>query len=176
MAVCVKYFLRFGIKAEPLLSKITAMDNLDLLNNDLQVTPPVYNYLNETARWGKFLAILGFIGCGLMLLLSFFVSTIMMSIPPYNQMTGGLASSMPVVITIIYIALALLFFIPCLYLYRYSVKMKSALSTQSQEEWEASLSNLKSLFKFYGIMCIVILSLYALIFILAMVAGAMSGS
>ena len=49
------------------------MENLDLLNNDLQVTPQAQSYLTESAKWGKFLAIMGFIFCGLMVILAFFV-------------------------------------------------------------------------------------------------------
>ena len=40
------------------------MENLDLLNNDLQVTPLSQNFLSEAAKWGKFLSVMGFIFCG----------------------------------------------------------------------------------------------------------------
>lgn len=151
------------------------MDNLDLLNNDLQVSPASQNFLSEAAKWGKFLAIVGFILCGLLVVLAFFIPTLFMNLPPYNQLSGSLTSGMSAVFTVIYLILAVILFFPCLYLYRFSVKMKLALASVSQENFDLSLQNLKSLLKFYGIFTIVMLSFYALVFIIAMLGVAMKG-
>jgi hypothetical protein len=154
--------------------KTTAMENLDLLNNDLQVSPASQNFLNETAKWGKFLAIVGFIFCGLMVIAAFFLPALLLTMPPYNQIAGA-TTAMASVFTIVYLILAVILFFPCLYLYRFSVKMKLALGSVSQENFETSLQNLKSVFKFYGIFTIVILSFYALIFVVTMLGLAMKG-
>ncbi len=151
------------------------MENLDLLNNDLQVSPASQTFLSEAARWGKFLSIVGFVFCGLMMILAFFIPTLMMNLPPYNQVASAMTSAMSAGLTIVYLLLALLLFFPCLYLYRFSVKMKVALGSISQESFEASLQNLKSLLKFYGIFVIVMLSFYALAFIIGMMGLAMNG-
>jgi hypothetical protein len=52
--------------------------------------------------------------------------------------------------------------------------MKSAAKTVSQDNFEESLMNLKSMFKFYGIFTIIILSFYALAFIVGIIAAAVS--
>jgi hypothetical protein len=150
------------------------MESLDLLSNDLQVTPQAQNYLTESARWGKFLAIMGFILCGFMVIIAFFIPVVLTQLPPYNTMSSDLSSGMKVGMTIVYLILALLFFFPCFYLYKFSVKMQTAAKTVSQDNFEESLMNLKSMFKFYGIFTIIILSFYALAFIVGIVAAAVS--
>ena len=151
------------------------MENLDLLNNDLQVSPASQTFLSEAARWGRFLSIVGFIFCGLIVVMAFFIPTLIMNIPPYNQLASGMTSAMSVGITIGYLLASLLLFFPCLYLYKFSVKMKVALNAINQENFETSLQNLKSLLKFYGILAIILLSFYALVFIIAMLGLAMNG-
>ena len=149
------------------------MENLDLLSSDLEVSPLAQSYLNETARWGKFLSVMGFILCAITIILSFFMPLFIMQLPPYNTMSVEFSSVVKVIITIVYLLLALLFFFPCLYLYKFSVKMQSAVKGLSQENFDESLMNLKSLFKFYGIFTIIILSFYALAFIVGIIAAAM---
>ena len=53
--------------------------------------------------------------------------------------------------------------------------MQLAVKSVSQENLDESLMNLKSMFKFYGILTIVLLSFYALIFILGMLGLALRG-
>ena len=148
---------------------------MDLLNNDLQVSVPAQNFLSECAKWGRFLAIIGFVLCGIMAVLAFFIPTLIMNIPPYNTLASSLSSGVAAGMTIMYILFALLFFFPCLYLYKFSVKMKSSLAETSQENFDESLQNLKSMFKFYGIVTIVMLSIYALIFLVVMIGLAFQG-
>ena len=152
------------------------MENLDLLNNDLQLSPPGLNYLLESAKWGKFLAIMGFILCGIMAILSFVLPAFMSRLPPYNSMPSTFSSGVQSAMTIVYLAAAVLLFFPCLYLYKFSIKMQLAVKSVSQENLDESLMNLKSMFKFYGILTIVLLSFYALIFILGMLGLALRGS
>lgn len=149
------------------------MENLDLLSNDLQVTPQVQSYLTESAKWGKFLSIMGFIGCGLMAILAFLIPFILSQVPESASLPLGFNTGMRMGLTVIYLLLALLLFFPCLYLYRFSVKMQTATKSISQENFDESLMNLKSMFKFYGIFTIVMLSFYALVFIISIIAAAM---
>ncbi|MBA4168554.1 MAG: hypothetical protein H0X41_13595, partial [Chitinophagaceae bacterium] len=44
---------------------------------DLHVDQQSITYLSESARWARFIAIIGFIFCGLMALAAFFIGTIM---------------------------------------------------------------------------------------------------
>ncbi len=149
------------------------MENLDLLNNDLQVTPQGLSYLSESARWGKFLAIMGFIFCGLMVIIAFFIPAVFTQLPQYNTMPSSFSAGMKIGMTVVYLLLALVMFFPCFYLYKFSVKMQSSVKSISQENFDESLMNLKSMFKFYGVFTIIMLSFYTLIIIGTILTAAM---
>jgi hypothetical protein len=125
-------------------------------------------YLGEAAKWGKFLAIVGFIMCGLLAVFSFFAGSI------FSAMGNLQGTSMPqatgIMLTVIYLAIAILYFFPCLYLFRFASKMKAALSEANQDSLQSSFLNLKSLFKFMGILTIIVLGFYA-IALIAMAIG-----
>ena len=129
---------------------------------DLQLDRQAINYLNEAAKWGKFLSIMGFIFCGLLVIFAFFAGTIMAT--SFSQLGATFGPGFGTILTIIYLAIALLYFFPCLYLFRFSVKMQQALRSNDQLSLTESFKNLKSNFKFLGILTICILSFYVLAF------------
>jgi Family of unknown function (DUF5362) len=145
------------------------MENNDSSLFELQIDQPVTSYLSETAKWGKFLAIIGFIGCGLFLLVGIFAGSFMASL---NSLEGvGMSSS---IMMALYIGLALLYFFPCLYLFNFATKMQKAIRSNDQIQLTESFKNLKSCYKFMGILMIIILALYGLIFIGGIIIAAMS--
>ena len=130
----------------------------------LTLTNAAKGYLNETAKWCKFLAILGFIGVGFLLLGSFFIGT------AYNSMP--VAATMPfdlgVVITIVYIISLLIYIFPLYYLYQFSTQMKMAILKKEDAVLAKSFEMLKSHFKFIGVFTIILLSFYLLALILSL--------
>ncbi|HYE55102.1 MAG TPA: DUF5362 family protein, partial [Chitinophagaceae bacterium] len=139
---------------------------------ELQVDASSMNYLSETAKWGKFLSIVGFIGCALLVILGLYIATATGG----SDALGGLYSmGLGLGLAIVYIVLALLYFFPCLYLFRFSNAMQVALRSNDQNNLVAAFSNLKSCFKFVGILTIVILAFYALGIIFAVIGASMSG-
>lgn len=148
------------------------MQKEDLLSNELTVTHISRGFLAETAKWAKFLAILGFIMCGFMAIISFFLPFLMSFVPADEMFSMGvLGKGLGMFLTVIYLGLALLLFMPCLYLYRFSTKMKIALMQSDTEVLDAAFSNIKSFFKFYGIMTIITLSFYILLFVISIVGA-----
>lgn len=135
---------------------------------ELQVDQQVTGYLTETAKWGKFLAIIGFIGCGLLLIVGIFAGSVFSSLSAIEGI--GMSS---VFLTIIYVCIALLYFFPCMYLYNFATKMQRALKANDQLQLSDSFKNLKSCYKFMGILMIVILVIYALAFIGGIIIAAM---
>ncbi len=141
----------------------------DLLTTDLQITPATQGYLLTAAKWGKFLAIVGFIICGLVTMMAFFMGPLLST---YTRLRSYSYTYMdPMVITALYIFLAIIFFFPCLYLYRFSGKMQDALDNNNQENLDAAFLNLRAIFKFYGVVTIVVLSFYLLMFIISIITG-----
>lgn len=144
---------------------------------NLELNEQAVAALRESAKWSYFLSILGFIGIGFMLLAAIFMGSIMAAVPndPYGQ--GGPFGMMKGFISILYVIIALLYFFPILYLYRYASGMKQGLLLSDSDTVSNALVNLKSHHKFLGITAIVIISLYILIIIGAIVAGiAFAGS
>ncbi|RXJ51396.1 DUF5362 family protein [Gelidibacter gilvus] len=138
---------------------------------ELNLPPVILGFLKETSTWTYFLSILGFIGIGLMILGGLFFSLAMNLIPGGNPYAGlGVDMSY---FGMFYVVIALFYFFPVLYLFNFSRKMKSALNSNNNDELTSAFSNLKSHYKFIGIFTIVIISLYVLIFVFAMIAGAM---
>lgn len=142
------------------------MEQQDLLSNELSINEGSQANLLAAAKWGKFLAIVGFIFCGLMIIgaLGIYISgNSGNSALRYYSHTEYLAA--------VYFVLGILLFFPCLYLNRFSVKMQQALRLQNQESMDKAFVNLKAMFKFYGILTIVILGFYALVLIFGIGTG-----
>jgi hypothetical protein len=143
------------------------MEEKDLLNTSLVIDDAASYHLLETAIWGKFLAIVGFVLCGLFVLLGFGASAIFSSLGSYY---GNAFSGNTVFLGVFYALFSLLYFFPCLYLYRFSVKMKLAIATSSQELLVESLSQHRRMYRFVGILTIIAMSIYALA-LLIIIAG-----
>ncbi|HEX2921279.1 MAG TPA: hypothetical protein VHO50_08960 [Bacteroidales bacterium] len=83
---------------------------------------------------------------------------------------SALATGFPMgILAFVYIAIAVLFYFPVTYLYRFSVQMKPGLSSGDQPTVTSAFKNLKSMFRFMGIFAIVVLSLYGVILLGVMV-------
>jgi hypothetical protein len=140
---------------------------------ELQIDQPSINYLSETARWSRFLAILGIIVCGLFVIGGFFLGSLLAT-----MMSGvgetGMSSAISIFFSCSIIFTALILFLPSFYLLKFSSKMRKAINNNDQSIMTDSLKNLKSFFKFWGILTIVYLSLWLLSVIFS-IAGAMMG-
>ncbi|MGB1283569.1 MAG: DUF5362 family protein [Polaribacter sp.] len=122
------------------------------------------NFLTETAKWTKFLSIMGFIGIGLMIIFSFFAGAIFDNLPNAQPMP----IDMGMTLTITYLIIAVIYFFPVYYLFQFSGKMKAALLAKNDETLSDAFEMLKSHYKFVGVFTIIMLSLYVLIFVVAM--------
>ncbi|HTJ50628.1 MAG TPA: hypothetical protein VL443_14300 [Cyclobacteriaceae bacterium] len=140
------------------------LDENSFVNNDESLTigsKEINDYLLETSKWGKFLAIVGFVGMGLFMLLAIFI------IGGFSQLNGTYGGGLPTSFGYIYLFLGLIYFLPINYLYQFSVKIKQGLQSNDLPTAASGFENLKSLFKFMGIFTIIILSMYGLILLIA---------
>ncbi len=149
----------------------------NILDNDFQssgihLDAENRGYLAEVARWSRFLAIVGFISIGLLVLIALFAGVLLGSVAA--EMGGGLPMN-PGFLTGIYLLIALVYLFPVLYLYRFSTHMRNALHSNNQQALTTSFKNLKSCFKFIGIVTIVFLALYALLFVFGLAGASMMG-
>src|SRR5687768_13598691 len=137
---------------------------------DLRIDHQNTALLAETARWGKFLSIVGFIMCAFLVIAALFAGSLIAGTMAGVEGMGAIGGG---AITFIYLLFALLWFMPCLYLYNFSSKMQIALRSNDQRQMTTAFSNLKSCLKFMGIFTIIMLCLYALGIIIA-IGGVMA--
>ena len=150
------------------------MENRDLLNNELEVSPAVQRYFLEMAKWGRFLAIIGFVFCVFLAVFSFFIPSIIMEIPPNDTLAPGLSSWTSTGITALYLVLAIVLFFFCFYFNKFSEKIRVCVETSNQENFDSAIKNLKTVFRFLGFLTIIMLSVYAIIFVVTMIRLALA--
>ncbi|NOR88032.1 MAG: hypothetical protein GQ527_10515 [Bacteroidales bacterium] len=140
----------------------------------LSLLTETIGFIVETAKWTKFLSIIGFVFVGFMI----FISIVMMVfLPSLNEELQGLSgvdntmASMGPILGILYILIAGIYLVPVIYLYKFSEKTLAAVKNNDENILSLAFKNLKSHFKFMGIFTIVFLSLYVLIIIGAFIGG-----
>lgn len=131
-------------------------------------------HLSEAARWARFLAITGMIMLGLVVLLMLVGSTFFFS--SFTNLSGASFGGGGTMVFLAFwvIAAAALWFFPLLFTLRFASKMKAALATDDQQLLNESFQNLKITFRYLGIVTIIIVALYALVFAFAGVGAAMA--
>ena len=134
----------------------------------LTITNASKNFLKETAKWAKFLSIIGFILIAIMLVFAVFATTIF---ELASKMQPGMPESLGLTMTVTYLVLAIIYFFPVYYLLQFSNKMKTALSTKNDETLAKAFEMLKSHYKFIGVFTIITMSLYALLIVAAVFGG-----
>jgi len=126
--------------------------------SQLSFTSSDFHYLSETGNWTKFLAILGFIFIGLIVVFSLFAGTIFAYV---SQESGAaIPSGFGIIMTIIYLFMGLIYFFPAWYLFKFSRNIKTAVQTKNNENLTEALRNQKSFYKFWGGFTILFLGLY----------------
>lgn len=139
----------------------------------LRVNNFAIDFLRETAKWAGFLAIIGFIGIGLMVIIALFFGAAMASLSSLGSggMGGAIGGGF---FTVIYLIMAALYFFPVYYLYKFSSNMKRALQLKDEDTLTKSFEYLKSHYKFIGILTIILLSFYLLLFLIGLLGAAAS--
>jgi hypothetical protein len=145
------------------------LDSLSSSSSGLVVNGESAGYLKETGGWARFLAIVGFCFVALILILAFFVGTLMSTFGMGSQLAG-----MEFALGIVYFGLAALYFFPILYLFRFATNVIEAVKANDNQTLVTALKNLKSHYKFIGIFTAIFLGFYVLVLVIALIAGAMA--
>lgn len=131
---------------------------------DLQVDDPIKQHLSDAAKWAKFLSITGFVFCGLIFLGSLFAIVTLSGASD----TAALGATQ----LILLLVFMLLYILPLIFLFNFARNMLAALRQSDQLALTTSFRNLKMCYKYLGILTIVLLGIYALAFIVGLMAGA----
>jgi hypothetical protein len=139
----------------------------------LIVTENMRSYIYETTKWASFLAIVGFVFTGLMVVSAFTVGSVMSTNPNLTALFGPAATLSPIGFTVLFLAYAFAIFYPSLLMFKYAQKAKLGVLFGEQVSLEEATSKMKSLFKYYGIVTIILISLYIILIVVSIGAAAM---
>jgi len=131
----------------------------DIYDKKVEVPFETMKVINETRKWTLFLSIIGFIGVGLIVLIGLLFG----SITPF--LSGhSLSQGFPTfLIAFIYIVIAVVYFFPVYFLYKFSVFAKKAFQSFESGNLHLALTNLRTHYQIIGILTIVFIGLYVLI-------------
>lgn len=131
------------------------------------------SHLSEAVKWARFLAIVGFVVCGLITLVGIFVPSIMANLSrPYDYEGGSdITGGLKVFMALLYIGIAVVMFFPYYFLLKFANLMKTALNTDDQLTLNSSFQNLKIMFRYVGILTIIMICIYGLAFLVVIMAA-----
>lgn len=143
-----------------------------MLENDknLEINQTAASYLSDTRKWANFVAIIGFVMTGLLVLVGFAFGSLMSDIPNSEALPVNFSGAFG----LIYVVMGLLYFVPTFYLYRFASNTRAALLNKDDISLEEALKYLMRFFKFIGILLIIVMSIYALMIFGMLMGGIFS--
>lgn len=129
----------------------------------VEIGEETLNNLNTIRKWSMFFAILGFIATGLMLILGLVAGIFLLA---FN--TGPAILGMPEwSVLIIILVLTVLFYFPLLFLYRFAKHTGNCVKKRDSSEIDRAFKNLRRYCIYMGILVILILVSYFILFLAA---------
>lgn len=135
-----------------------------------QVPPGSIQALRETRPWVLFLAILGIIGTGFMIL----AAGGMLLTGTFMAANSGMPAGMMAGMAVAYVVMALLYLYPIIKLFKYCGAIKQLSQTGSATDLDQALREQKSFWKFVGIVAIILMVVYFFV-VVALVMGGAAG-
>jgi hypothetical protein len=126
-------------------------------NRKIEIDNETLNHLNTTRKWSMFIAVLGLIILGLVIIVGVIAGTFFTA---FN--TEGTVAGLPesiLIATVLGMAVAYLF--PVVFLFRFSKYTGYAVKTLNREDLRKGIKNLRSFFVYIGILVILFLLVYA---------------
>jgi len=128
----------------------------NLIEAELIIDSSIIVHLKETAAWGKFLGVIGFIYSGLIAAGAIVAASMLSNLTSsYSGGAGGLLAGGSV--GVIYLVLAGVVFFMSMYLFRFAKNIQAALKSNDQEALTDSFNHLKIYFRFAGVITVVAL-------------------
>jgi hypothetical protein len=148
-----------------------------------QLSPVDSDILVRTAKWARFLGIAGMIISGVMVVLAFFIGSIMATFMAAQsqmvdtEMPEAAMAMMGPMYAVIFIISAAIYFVPALLLYQYGNRVQTALrSGLDPALFTQGLHAGRRFFKFVGILAIILMVIYGFAFIMMILFAAAAGS
>jgi len=138
-----------------------SVEKQELTETPLKITTEGKYFLISTSKWANFIAIIGFVMLGIMVVIS--ISTFVLT-PVMGEFQDFQAIPFPLYFFgMIYLVYAIIGFFPYYFLYTFAKKVRKGLESGNQSTFDAGLKNLRRLALFVGVLMIIALSLMLLI-------------
>lgn len=138
---------------------------------EMQISQSAQGFLRGAAGWAMFLSIIGFVLLAFGLLGSLGV---MAAGSAFDRVPGMMGVMSGAVMGLVMLAFMVLFFLPVLYLFKFSTSTRQALNENNTEGIAKAFSNLKSYFMWSGILTIIWIISYIAFIVLFVAATASS--
>jgi len=132
-------------------------------NRKIEIEQDTLNDLNTTRKWAMFLAIIGFILLGLVIVVGVIAGTFLSAFSE-GKTNAGITGPL---VLIPLLLLAIVYYFPVLFLFRFSKHTAHAVKTLDKLELHKAIRNLKSYFVYIGILIIIGLLFYVVVLIVA---------
>jgi len=129
----------------------------------IEIEQETLKYLNTTRKWTMFLAIISFIFLGFFIVIGAMAGTFLSA---FNSGKTGPGIPESIMIAIFFV-LAVIYFIPILFLFRFSKHTAKAVLNLDKQELRKALKNLKYYFAYLGVLIIIVLAFYVVALIVA---------
>jgi small-conductance mechanosensitive channel len=113
-------------------------------------------HLNVTRRWTMFIVIMGFIILGLIIVIGLLAGTFLSAFSTEESHSGVPAYKLLIII----IAMAVVYLLPIIFLFRFSKHTAHAVHNLDNQELHKAFRNLKYYFVYISILIIIVLILY----------------
>lgn len=131
----------------------------------LRVTESAKADLLTAAKWAKFLCIVGCIGVAIVVIFAIFLMGAgTMASSMFSEMPFG-----PIAMGVLYLIIAALYIYPLIKGFQFANGAKAACLSNDENELARGINGLSSLTKFWGILTIIILAIYVLIFLFGLI-------
>jgi len=131
-------------------------------------------YIVQSAKWSKFMSIVWFVLCGLIVLASFFIGSLLNASANTARVDRAYSAGYQIGIILCYIIMAAILLVPNILRYQFAVKALRAVRDSDQQSLNDSLRKLGTYNKYWGILTIIVLAIYILAFLfggLSVLAG-----
>ena len=126
----------------------------NLVNPHIVLTKSMLKYLKQTSPWLRFIGTLGYIFCSISVVGGIIF---LVAISADYGLADELGDFPAEIAGLFYILLGILLFFPSRFLHKFGEKIRRFLDSNSGEDLEQAFKHNKSLWKYIGIICIIII-------------------
>ena len=124
-------------------------------NRKIEIEHKTLKQLDHSRKWTMFLAIIGFIILGLVIVIGVIAGSFLSA---FGSEKTGLGIS-EISVFIIFLAMAVIYFFPVLFLFRFSKHTAHAVETLDKMALHKAFKNLKYFFTYLGVLIIIAVSI-----------------